>query len=174
MHVHTHSVSEQTRSPNTQRVLTLSMIATGVYIVLLAIAGWKAHSLALLSEAGHNLSDFFALLLSWVAAYVQMKPPSARRTYGYQRAGVLAAFVNALSLVLISFYIFYEAGERLYRPQPVHPGPMVWVAGVGIVMNALIALFVYRSGADVNLRSVVLHEIGDTVSTAAVLIGGLV
>ena len=158
----------------TSRVLKFAMIATGVYIVLLVAAGLKAHSLALLSEAGHNLSDFLALGLSWVAIYIQMRPPSARRTYGYQRAGVLAAFINALTLVVIAFYIFYEAGERLYRPQPVHPGLMMWVAGAGIVMNALIGFFVYRSGSDVNVRSVVLHKIGDTVSTAAVLVGAFV
>src|SRR3954469_20001757 len=174
MHVHTHSGSEQARSPNTQRVLTLSMIATGVYIVLLAIAGWKAHSLALLSEAGHNLSDFLALALSWVAAYVQMRPPSARRTYGYQRAGVLAAFVNALTLLVIAFYIFYEAGARLYRPEPVHAGLMIWVAAIGIAMNGGISLALLRGNRDVNLRSVFVHMLGDTVSTAAVLVGGLV
>jgi len=174
MHAHTHSGGGGRPAASTQRVLTLAMVATGGYIVLLAIAGWKAHSLALLSEAGHNFSDFLALALSWVAVYIQMRPPSARRTYGYQRAGVLAAFVNALSLIGIAFYIFYEAGARLYRPEPVHAGLMMWVATVGIVMNALIGFFVFRAGGDVNLRSVVLHEIGDTVSTAAVLIGGFV
>src|SRR3954470_1779208 len=166
MHAHRQPTNPQSEASGnasrTSRVLTLSMAATGAYIVLLAIAGWKAHSLALLSEAGHNLSDFFALLLSWVAAYVQMRPPSARRTYGYQRAGVLAAFVNALTLLVIAFYIFYEAGARFYPPEPVHAGTMMWAAAVGIVMNALIALFVFRAGADVNMRSVVLHEIGDT------------
>src|SRR5438046_9645903 len=114
MHVHTHSGSEHTHSPNTQRVLTLSMIATGAYIVLLAIAGWKAHSLALLSEAGHNLSDFLALALSWVAVYVQMRPPSGRRPYGYQRARVLAAFVNALTLIGIHVSVFSDSSGRFY------------------------------------------------------------
>ncbi|MDP9267809.1 MAG: cation diffusion facilitator family transporter [Acidobacteriota bacterium] len=174
-HPHPGSVGgDLKRPPNAQRVLTLAMVATGGYIVLLAIAGWKAHSLALLSEAGHNLSDFLALALSWVAVYIQTRPPSARRTYGYQRAGVLAAFVNALTLIGIAFYIFYEAGARLYRPQPVHPGLMMWVAAVGIVMNGVIALALLGSNRDVNLRSAFIHEIGDTVSTAAVLIGGFV
>jgi cobalt-zinc-cadmium efflux system protein len=168
MHVH----SPGGDAARTSRVLKFSMIATGVYIAALIVAGLRAHSLALLSEAGHNLSDFLALVLSWVAVYIAARPPSARRTYGYQRAGVLAAFINALSLVAISFYIFYEAARRLYQPADVHPGLMMWAAGAGVVMNALIALFVYRAGGDVNLRSVVLHEIGDTVSTAAVLVGG--
>jgi cobalt-zinc-cadmium efflux system protein len=170
MHVHTRS-GEAAR---TSRVLKLAMLATGAYILVLVVAGLQAHSLALLSEAGHNLSDFFALVLSWGAVYIQARPPSARRTYGYQRAGVLAAFINALSLVAISFFIFYEAAHRLYQPADVHAGTMTWVAASGVVMNALIGYFVFRAGGDVNLRSVVLHEIGDTISTAAVLIGGLV
>ena len=174
MHAHAHPGNEGTRTPNTQRVLKLAMIATGAYIVLLVIAGWKAHSLALLSEAGHNLSDFLALALSWVAVYIQTRPPSARRTYGYQRAGVLSAFVNALTLVAIAFYIFYEAGARLYRPEPVRPGLMMWVAAVGIVMNGGIALALLRGERDVNLRSAFIHMLGDTVSTAAVLAGGFV
>jgi cobalt-zinc-cadmium efflux system protein len=169
MHVHAPSGGDAAR---TSRVLKFSMIATGVYILALLLAGLQAHSLALLSEAGHNLSDFLALVLSWVAVYIAARPPSARRTYGYQRAGVLAAFINALSLVAISFYIFYEAARRLYQPAEVHAGLMMWAAGAGVVMNALIAWSVYRAGGDVNLRSVVLHEVGDTVSTAAVLVGG--
>jgi len=171
MHTHAHNRSETSRAGN---VLRWAMVATGAYIVVTAVAGVQAHSLALLSEAGHNLSDFFALALSWVAVYISLRPPSARRTYGYQRAGVLAAFINALSLVVIAFFIFYEAARRLYQPEVVHPGLMMWVAVAGIVMNGLISFAVYRSGSDVNLRSVVVHMIGDTVSTGAELVGGFV
>src|SRR5579884_1385194 len=96
----------------TSRVLRISLLVTLAYIVLLAIAGVRAHSLALLSEAGHNLTDLVALLMSWCAVYLQARPPSARKTFGYHRAGVLAAFVNGLTLVLISFYIWYEAFKR--------------------------------------------------------------
>src|SRR5437868_15203180 len=105
MHVH---ASPRT-SEKTSRVLRVSLVVTLVYIVLLVVAGIRAHSLALLSEAGHNLSDFFALLLSLVAVYVHARPPSTTKTYGYHRAGVLAALVNALSLVAVAFLIFYEA-----------------------------------------------------------------
>src|ERR1700740_2569858 len=96
----------------TSRVLRISLAVTLAYIVLLVIAGLRAHSLALLSEAGHNLTDFVALLLSLVAVYLQSRPPSATKTYGYHRAGVLAALINAASLVVISFFIFYEAFRR--------------------------------------------------------------
>ena len=154
------------------RVLRVSLFVTAAYIVLLVVAGIRAHSLALLSEAGHNLSDFFALLLSLVALYLQSRPPSATKTYGYHRAGVLAALINAGSLVLVSFLIFYEAFKRLRSPEDVHGGLMMVVAAVGVVMNGVIAWMLYRSSRDVNLRSVFLHEIGDTVSTAAVILGG--
>jgi cobalt-zinc-cadmium efflux system protein len=142
--------------------------------VLLVVAGIRAHSLALLSEAGHNLSDFVALLLSLAAVYLESRPPSATKTYGWHRAGVLAALVNAGSLVVVSFLIFYEAFRRLQNPEHVHAGLMIWVAAAGVVMNGVIALLLYRSGRDVNIRSALLHEIGDTVSTAAVIVGGWV
>ena len=101
------------RNAKTSRVLRISLGVTLVYIVLLVVAGLRANSLALLSEAGHNLTDFLALLMSWGAVYLQGRPPSARKTFGYHRAGVLAAFVNGITLVLISFYIWFEAFKRL-------------------------------------------------------------
>jgi len=167
MHVHASHGGERT-----SKVLRISLVVTLAYIVLLVIAGIRAHSLALLSEAGHNLSDLVALLLSLVAVYLQARPPSATKTYGWHRAGVLAALVNAGTLVVISFFIFYEAFRRLRNPEPVHAGLMMGVAAVGVVMNGAIALLLRRSSRDVNIRSALLHEIGDTVSTAAVIVGG--
>jgi cobalt-zinc-cadmium efflux system protein len=169
MHVHAHNPADAGRAG---RVLKLAMVATGLYIVLTVVAGVRAHSLALLSEAGHNLSDFFALALSWVAVYIATRPPSAERTYGYQRAGVLAAFINAITLVVVAFYIFYEAADRLLHPHPVEAGVMMAVAVVGLVMNGGIAFALVRGGRDVNIRSAFVHMLGDTVSTAAVLAGG--
>jgi len=156
----------------TSKVLRVSLVVTLAYIVLLLIAGFRAHSLALLSEAGHNLSDFFALLLSLFAVYLESRPPSSTKTYGYHRAGVLAALVNAVSLVAVSFLIFYEAFRRVQNPVQVHATVMIGVAAAGVVMNGVIALLLYRSGRDVNIRSAFLHEIGDTLSTAAVIVGG--
>jgi len=167
VHVHAHGGNERT-----SRVLRVSLGVTAGYIVLLVIAGIRAHSLALLSEAGHNLTDFVALLLSLVAVYLQSRPPSATHTYGYHRAGVLAALVNAATLVIISFLIFYEGVKRILQSQPVHAGTMMWVAAAGVVMNGAIALMLVRTNRDVNIRSALLHEIGDTISTAAVIGGG--
>lgn len=166
VHVHAHGAGGPTR------VLKISLAVTAGYIVLLVVAGIRAHSLALLSEAGHNLSDFLALLLSLVAVYFQSRPASSTKTYGYHRAGVLAALVNASSLVAVSFFIFYEAFRRLQHPENVQATLMMWVAGAGVVMNGVIALLLYRSGGDVNIRSALLHEVGDTLSTAAVIAGG--
>src|SRR5947209_13828472 len=108
MHGHQHTA--------TGKVLLFSLAATLVYIALLVVYGIRQHSLALLSEAGHNFSDFLALLLSWVAVYFQTRPATATKTYGYQRAGVLAAFVNALTLIGVAGFLIYEALQRLVRP----------------------------------------------------------
>ena len=168
MHAHaSHGGNERAT-----RILRFSLVVTLAYIVLLVVAGIRSHSLALLSEAGHNLSDFFALLLSLIAVYLQSRPPSATKTYGYHRAGVLAALANAASLVAVSVLIFYEAFQRLQNPQQVHADIMIGVAAAGVVMNGVIAVLLYRTGRDVNLRSAFLHEIGDTLSTAAVIAGG--
>src|SRR5579864_4907903 len=167
MHMHSHGAGERT-----SKVLQISLGVTLAYVVLLVVAGVRAHSLALLSEAGHNLSDFVALLLSLVAVYLESRPPSATKTYGWHRAGVLAALVNAGSLVLVSFLIFYEAFKRVQHPEHVRASVMMWVAAAGVVMNGVIAFLLYRSDNDVNIRSAFLHEIGDTASTAAVILGG--
>src|SRR5271168_64692 len=149
MHVHAHHGTNE----RTSLVLRISLFVTFAYIVLLVVAGIRAHSLALLSEAGHNLSDFLALLLSLVAVFLEGRPPSATKTYGYRRAGVLVALVNALSLVVVSFFIFYESFRRLQHPEQVHARVMIGVAAAGVVMNGVIALLLWRSGRDVNIRS---------------------
>src|ERR1051325_3224660 len=166
MHAHSHAHDHGHGQP--ARVLKISIGATLGYIVLLIIAGVRAHSLALISEAGHNVSDFLALLLSLAAVYIQARPPTSTKTYGYQRAGVLVAFLNSGALVLLAFWIFYEAFERLQQPQPVGGALMAGVAAAGVVMNGAIAWMLWRSGRDVNLRSAFLHMLGDTLSTAAV------
>src|SRR5215510_16467211 len=154
MHDHGHS-----HGPSSARVLRYSMVATLLYVALTVVAGIRAHSLALLSEAGHNVTDLLALLLSWVAIFVQSRPPNATKTFGYHRAGVLAAFLNALTLVIVALYIFYEAIERLHSPVQVQPKLMIWVAAVGVVMNGAIAWFLIRASRDVNVRSAFIHQL---------------
>lgn len=155
-----------------QRVLRISLAATIGYVLLTLLAGLRAHSLALVSEAGHNASDALALLLSFVAVHFQSRPATDRKTFGYQRAGVLAAFLNATTLIVISVWIAVEAVDRLTKPVPVQPNLMMVVAAAGVVMNGVIAGMLWRCSQDVNLRSVFIHMLGDTLSTAAVIIGG--
>ncbi len=156
-----------------QRVLRLSLGVTLGYVLLTLLAGLRAHSLALISEAGHNASDALALLLSFVAVHFQARPATERKTFGYQRAGVLAAFLNALTLIVIALWIGYEAVERLSQPAAVQPKTMMLVAAAGVLMNGVIAALLWRVAGDVNMRSAFVHMLGDTLSTAAVILGGL-
>ncbi len=184
--MHTHG----SPTGNTQRVLQVSLLATLGYVAVCFAMGLRSHSLALLSEAGHNVSDAAALLLSFVAVWLGNRPANEAKTFGYQRAGVLAAFFNALALAVVSTWIAIEAIARFGHPQHVAPTVMMAVAAVGVLMNGLIATLLWRvsarasagsgsvlngrSGHDVNLRSVFVHMLGDTLSTAAVIVGGLV
>ncbi len=155
-----------------QRVLRLSLIATIAYVLLTLVAGLRAHSLALISEAGHNASDALAIVLSFVAVWFQTRPPTDQKTFGYQRAGVLAAFLNALTLIVIAAWIAFAAFRRFNHPSPVEPRIMMGVAAAGVLMNGVIAAMLWRVSHDVNIRSVFIHMLGDTLSTAAVIAGG--
>lgn len=157
-----------------KRVLQVSVVATALYVVATLVYGLRAHSLALVSEAGHNASDVLALVLSMVAVHFQARPADDRRTFGYGRAGVLAAFLNAITLVLLSVWIGYLAVVRLLHPVTVQPRVMMVVAAVGVVMNGVIAALLWRQSHDVNIRGAFLHMLGDTLSTAAVIGGGAV
>ncbi len=161
-------------APLSTTALRYSLVATFAYVLITLLSGLRAHSLALLSESGHNVTDLLSLLLSWVAVFIQTRPPSATKTFGYHRAGVLAAFVNALTLVVIAFYIFYEAVLRLRNPVAVHPKTMIVVAVIGVLMNGTISWVLFRAAHDVNIRSAFIHQLGDTLSTAAVIVGGWV
>jgi cobalt-zinc-cadmium efflux system protein len=170
--MHTHAAPGCGNAKRTTMVLRISLAATLAYVVVTFVAGLRAHSLALLSEAGHNVSDFLALALSFVAVYFQSRPADQFRTFGYQRAGVLAAFINAATLIVIACWIAVAAVHRLYHPVLVQPRLMMVVAGAGVVMNGVIAALLWGVARDVNLRSAFLHMAGDTLSTAAVIAGG--
>jgi cobalt-zinc-cadmium efflux system protein len=170
--MHVHAAPPGAGATRTQSVLRFSLVATAAYVAVTFVAGLRAHSLALLSEAGHNVSDFLALLLSFAAVYFQSRPANDSKTFGYQRAGVLAAFVNASTLILIALWIGVEAVHRLSAPVAVQPKLMMTVAAAGVVMNGVIAALLWGVARDVNLRSAFLHMAGDTLSTAAVIAGG--
>ncbi|MCZ6491443.1 MAG: cation diffusion facilitator family transporter [Acidobacteria bacterium] len=158
---------------NTHSVLKYSIFVMLALALAEAVAGYLTNSLALLSDAGHNFTDSLALLLAWFAVYLQTKPADETKTYGYHRAGVLAAFVNALTLIGIALYIFYEAYHRLRNPSPVNAEWMMVVAAVGFLVDAGVSYALYRgSRRDINVRSAFLHTAGDAVSTGGIVIGG--
>jgi cobalt-zinc-cadmium efflux system protein len=129
-HGHSHGHGQATGS-----ILKWSLAATTAFVVVELVAGLKAGSLALLSDAGHNFTDALSLGLALAGFYLQSKPADETKTYGYHRAGVLSAFVNALTLVALSVWILYEAVLRLRAPEPVNEAIMIGVAALGLVMN---------------------------------------
>ncbi len=153
----------------------LSTALTLAFVVGEAIAGYLSHSLALLSGAGHNFADALSLILSAYAVWIAHKPSTPRRTFGYHRAGILVALVNAVALVVIALLIFWEAFDRFRHPEPVHGGPMIVVALVAVLMNTAIALWLRGDAKnDLNMRSAYLHMAGDAVSAIGVVLAGVV
>lgn len=151
--------------------------ALGVNLAFAALefaAGYFAGSIALLSDAVHNLSDVPSMALSLFALYAQSKPADSLRTYGYQRSGVLAAFVNGLLLVGVGLFILWEAIERVRNPAPVIPSILIWVSALGLLVNGGIAWVMVRGRGDLNLRTIFIHNAGDAASNAAILAGGVV
>jgi len=155
-------------------MLWWSLVATAVFVVVEFVAGLHAHSLALLSDAGHNFTDALALLLAWFGFYLQAKPANDVKTFGYHRAGVLTAFINALTLVALSVWIFYESYQRLLSPLAVHETTMIAVAGAGLVLNGGImwGLRVARHH-DINIRSAFVHMLGDLLGSIGIVIGAI-
>jgi cobalt-zinc-cadmium efflux system protein len=154
--------------------LQLSLLATVVFVVVEFAAGVKAHSLALLSDAGHNFTDALALLLAWFAYYVGSMPANATKTYGYQRAGVLAAFVNALALVILAGFIFWESYQRFQAPEPVNENLMMWVAGAGLAVNIGIMVALHAASRhDLNIRSAFAHMLGDALGSVGIIVGAV-
>jgi len=159
----------------TGRVLGWSLVATFAFVAVEVIAGIRAHSLALLSDAGHNFTDALALLLAWLGFYLQSKPADEIKTYGYHRAGVLTAFVNALTLLALSGWILYESLLRLRQPQQVQEGIMIVVAALGLVLNAGVMLALRTAGRhDLNVRSAFVHFLGDALGSVAIVAGAVV
>lgn len=153
-------------------------IAFGItlaFCLVEAFIGYRANSLALMSDAGHNLADALALALSAYAIWVAKKPADGKRTFGYHRAGILAALVNAAGLVVMAGVIFYEAILRLHAPEQVQSGPMIWVALAAIVLNTAIAWWFHAAAKnDLNIKSAYMHMLGDAAASLGVVIAGVI
>lgn len=170
-HRHPHAASPGQR--NRMPVLIASLIFTLAFVVGEAWAGFWSGSLALIADAGHNFTDAFGLGLAAVAYYFQSRPGNQFKTYGYLRAGVLAAFLNALTLVILSVGIFWESYQRLVSPEPVADRVMMIVAAVGLVLNLAIARGLGGHGHDINLRAAWIHMVGDAATCLAIIGGAL-
>jgi len=153
--------------------LFFSLILNTAFVILEAIAAWRAGSLALLSDAGHNFTDAFALLLAAIAVYLAPRPGDHVKTFGYQRAGVLAAFVNALTLVVLAGFLFYESYQRLLHPQVVAEMTMIVVATIGLAVNLTIVWGLGGHEHDLNVRAAWMHMLGDAASSAGIIAGAI-
>ena len=172
-HSHTHShfgdIAKQTGSR-----MAWSLILTLGFVFIEAAAGIIGNSLALLTDAAHNLTDVIALGLSWYAIKLTSQPADGRKTYGYHRAGILVALLNSTTLVLISLGIFYEAYRRFMDPPEVQSGILITVGIIAVVINLATALLVQKgSRTDLNVRSAFMHLMGDVVSTIGAVIAGV-
>jgi cobalt-zinc-cadmium efflux system protein len=143
------------------------------FVAIEAFYGWKVDSLALLADAGHNLSDVIGLVLAWGGALAGKLRPDARHTYGWKRASILAAFINALLLLVAMGSLAWEALHRLQSPQPIEGVTIMVVASVGIVINTATALLFMRgSKEDLNIRGAFLHMAADALVSAGVVVAG--
>ncbi len=156
------------------RRLVLALAITASFVIIEALAGFFANSLALLTDAAHNFTDVIALGLSWYALVLTARPAHSSKTFGYHRAGILAALVNSTTLVVIALGIFYEAYQRLLSPPRVDTNVMIPVAILAFLVNAGTAWMI-RSGSekDLNVRSAFIHLAGDALSTLGALVAGI-
>jgi cobalt-zinc-cadmium efflux system protein len=156
------------------RQLFFAMLITLAILIGEVIGGLVSNSIALLSDAGHVLTDAFALGLSLIAARISRRPSDFRATFGYQRFGLLAAIINGLSLVAIAIFIFVESYQRFITPPEIRTTVMLSVATAGLAGNIAMTFILRRGHEDLNLRSAWLHVLGDTLSSVGVIISGLI
>jgi cobalt-zinc-cadmium efflux system protein len=151
----------------------MALAATLALVTAEFVGGYVARSIALTSDAIHNLSDVPTFVISWLALRWASRPADARRTFGYGRSGILAAFTNAILLVLVALVLFWEALQRLFRPVPVQEAWMISLALIALVINGGITLALARHHRDLNFRALLVHNLGDALSNVAILVGAL-
>jgi len=174
-HGHDHHHHGHSHAPdNFDRAFAVGLVLNIGFVAVEAVFGVLANSLALLADAGHNLSDVAGLLLAWGAAWLGRRKPTARRTYGYGRASILAAMANAAILLIAIGAIGWEALRRFSHPSPIEPGVVMAVAAAGIVINTTTALMFARGRKnDLNIRGAFLHMLTDAAVSAGVVVAGL-
>jgi cobalt-zinc-cadmium efflux system protein len=165
-HNHTHGMARNS--------LRLAFFLTLIILIAELVGGILANSLALISDAGHVVTDIFALGLAWFATVQAERPANARKTFGYHRVGILAALVNAVTLIVIAFAILLEAIQRFQHPEPVQPLIMFLAAGIGIVVNLYIGFGLMREANNLNVRAAMLHVFGDVGASVGVIVAGII
>lgn len=158
----------------TKRWLLFALVITLALVITEFLAGGIGHSLSLVSDGWHNLSDLPSLFFAWLAIHFEQKPPSEHKTFGYQRAGVLAAFTNGLILIAVAFVIGLEGYGRLRRPEPVATGAMLAVGVIALVINGTITLSMMRERADLNVRAIFIHNLGDALSNVGIIAAAII
>lgn len=174
-HHHHHDHGHHHHHSNNKKVLFISFLLIFTFMIVEVIGGILTNSLALLSDAAHMLSDAFALGLSLFAFKLSEKVSNSNKTYGYKRFEILAAFINGITLLVISLYIFWEAYHRFLEPPNVS-GTMLWIAVIGFLVNVIVALILIKGGDtknNLNLRSALLHVLGDLLGSVGAIIAGL-
>ncbi len=171
MHVHRREEGDPRR--DRRRLLAAAML-TAVILVVEAVGGYVSHSLALLSDAGHMLTDLLALLLSLFGVTVALRPATDQKTYGYLRLEILTALINGTLLVVISLYLIFQAIRRMFRPEAVDASLMLKVAIVGLIANLVGIALLSPSRRNLNVRGALLHMMGDALSSVGVIAGALV
>jgi cobalt-zinc-cadmium efflux system protein len=151
----------------------LAVVATLALVGVEVVSGYLGHSIALVSDGIHNLTDVPSLVISWLGMRWALRPPTHEKTYGYHRAGILAAFVNAIILTLASLFVVYESVRRLHEPVEVHSTLMMWVALVALVVNGSITFALHAGREDLNIRAVWIHNLSDALSNVAIFIAAL-
>jgi cobalt-zinc-cadmium efflux system protein len=160
---------------NYDRVFAIGIALNVSYALIEAVAGFWLNALALVADAGHNLSDVMGLLLAWAAVWLSRRKPTARHSYGLGRSSILAALANAMLLMFAIVVIVWEAAARFSHPQLIATAPVVWIASIGIAVNAFTAwLFMRGSKTDLNVRGAYLHMVADAAVSAGVVVGALV
>ena len=173
-HGHAHGHVHGPAARDFSRAFAIGIALNIGFVVVEAAYGFLANSLALLADAGHNLSDVLGLLLAWGAAALVRRRPTARHTYGLKRSSILASLANAILLLVAVGMIVWEAVHRFGQPQPVAETTVLWVAAVGIVINTVTALMFVRGGkSDINIRGAFLHMAADAAVSLGVVIAAL-
>jgi cobalt-zinc-cadmium efflux system protein len=166
---HSHD-KNQVSLPRLILTIILNLIITAAQIVGGIISG----SLALISDAIHNLSDSVSVILAWFAQVLSRKPSTLKSTFGYKRAEILAAFINSIALIAISVYLIFEAVERLLHPMPVDAGWMFWLGLLGLIANGVSVMILEREkNKNINIKAAYLHLLGDALTSLAVITGAV-